>query len=61
MKKERRVVYASVRIEFTAPESMDYRACDIAQNLAINPNYNSIVEGVELEDVQIKFDQEVYD
>lgn len=61
MKKERRVVYATVRIEFAAPEGMGYEACDIAQSLAINPNYNSIVNGVELEKVQVEFDQEVYD
>lgn len=61
MGKERRVVYATVRIEFTAPDGMGYEACDIAQGLAINPNYNSMLNGVELENVQVVFDQEVYD
>lgn len=61
MKKERRIVYATVRIEFTAPDDMGNEACAIAQSLAINPNYNSIVNGVELEEVQVEFDQEVYD
>lgn len=53
MKKAQRTIYAVVRIDFDYDEERDVENIeDVAYGLAINPNYHTVAEGVQLTDVQ---------
>lgn len=60
MKTERRIMYVTVRVEFTCPEGMEEReAQNTAEHLAIRPNFNATTNGVSLEEVQVRFTETV--
>ena len=52
---KQKTIYLSVRIDYSYNENEidEQSAAYIAENLAIRPNYNSVVDGVLLEDVEL--------
>lgn len=49
-------MYLTVRVDFSCPEGMDLKTAQgLAESLAIKPNYVSEVNGVELENVEVCF------
>ena len=48
-----RTVYITVRIDYTCNESECDYAEEIAIDLAINPNYATVEEGVQLQNVEV--------
>jgi hypothetical protein len=51
-----KTMYLTVRVDFSCPEGMDLgTAQGLAESLAIKPNYVSVVNGVELENVEVCF------
>ena len=52
---KQKTIYLSVRIDYSYNENEidEQSAAYIAENLAIRPNYNSFVDGVLLEDVEL--------
>lgn len=52
---KQKTIYLSVRIDYSYNENEidEQSAAYIAENLAIRPNYNSVVDGVILEDVEL--------
>lgn len=51
--KASRTIYAVVRIDFTYYDEREVEDIDeVAYGLAVNPNYHTIAEGVQLSDVE---------
>lgn len=51
-----KTMYLTVRVDFSCPEGMDLETAQgLAESLAIQPNYVSEVNGVELENVEVCF------
>lgn len=50
-----KTIYLSVRIDYSYDEAKtnEYNSEWTAESLAIRPNYNSVVDGVLLEDVEV--------
>lgn len=47
-------MYLTVRVDFSCPEGMDLETAQgLAESLAIQPNMVSVVNGVNLEDVEV--------
>lgn len=55
-----RTMYLTVRVDFSCPEGMDFiEAQDIVESLTIKPDYSNVVKGVELENVEVRFVDEI--
>ena len=51
-----KTMYLTVRVDYSCPEGMDLETAQgLAESLAIKPNYVSVVNGVELENVEVCF------
>lgn len=51
-----KTMYLTVRVDFSCPEGMDLETAQgLAESLVIRPNYVSEVNGVELENVEVCF------
>lgn len=62
MKTERRTIYVTVRVDFNCPVDMEQLgAQNRAESLAIRPNFNSNVDGVSLEEVEVRFTDVIND
>lgn len=55
-----KTMYVTVRVDFSCPEDMDLvTAQGLAESLVIRPNYVSEANGVELENVEVCFIDDV--
>lgn len=55
-----KTIYVTVKVDYSAPQEMRMdKAQSIAEWLAIRPDYSSTIEGVQLQDVEVRFVDEI--
>lgn len=57
-----KTIYLTVRVDYSYDETKtnEYDSEYIAESLAIRSNYNSVVEGVQLDDVEVRANNEEF-